>query len=405
MSLIEKLTAEQEAMFGDYVERWTRIGLCTDPADRPKAEQAIRDAYRLGGRSEPDRIVWCGSPFGMALTRAIIQQHGASVRDPVGDSVKDPVGASVRDSVGDSVWASVMTSVGASVLDSVRDPVRDSVRDSVGASVMTSVWDSVMTSVRTSVRASVWDPVWDSVRNSVWASVLASVSASVRDSVWDPVRDSVRNSVGDSVYGQHDASWLSFYAFFREQCDLREQTDKLVGLTDLCQSAGWAIPHERICWVSERHNVCSLDDEQRIHNETGPAIAYPDGWAIWAHHGVRVPRRVIERPGTLTPAEILGEPNAEVRRVMMERFGPDRLLREANASLIDDEREFGKLWRLPVEGDEDLVMVEVVNSTAEPDGSFKDYWIRVPPSVGSAREAVAWTFDVPADEYAPAVQT
>lgn len=50
-------------------------------------------------------------------------------------------------------------------------------------------------------------------------------------------------------------------------------------------------------------------------------------------------------------------------------------------------------------------MVEVVNSTAEPDGSFKDYWIRVPPSVGSAREAVAWTFDVQADEYAPAVQT
>ena len=313
MSRIEKLTAEQEAMFGDYVERWTRIGLCTDPADRPKAEQAIRDAYRLGGRSEPDRIVWCGSPFGMALTRAIIQQHGASV------------GASVGDSVGASVGASV--------------------------------------------------------------------------------RDSVRDSVRASVYGQHDASWLSFYAFFREQCDLREQTDKLVGLTDLCQSAGWAIPHERICWVSERHNVCSLDDEQRIHNETGPAIAYPDGWAIWAHHGVRVPRRVIERPDTLTPAEILGEPNAEVRRVMMERFGPDRLLREANASLIDDDREFGKLWRLPVEGDEDLVMVEVVNSTAEPDGSFKDYWIRVPPSVGSAREAVAWTFDVPADEYAPAVQT
>jgi hypothetical protein len=67
--------------------------------------------------------------------------------------------------------------------------------------------------------------------------------------------------------------------------------------------------------------------------------------------------------------------------------------------------EYGKLWRLDQRDDEAIVMVEVVNSTAEPDGSFRDYWLRVPPTIKTAREAAAWTFDIPAKDYAPAIQT
>jgi hypothetical protein len=49
------------------------------------------------------------------------------------------------------------------------------------------------------------------------------------------------------------------------------------------------------------------------------------------------------------------------------------------------------------------VVVKVVNSTPEPDGSFKDYLLRVPPDIRTPREAVAWTFAT--DDYRPAVQT
>jgi hypothetical protein len=65
------------------------------------------------------------------------------------------------------------------------------------------------------------------------------------------------------------------------------------------------------------------------------------------------------------------------------------------------------------------VMVEVVNSTAEPDGSFKDYWLRVQPDcrplvadpstpsgfrLGSAQKqtalnAVASTYGMTGEEY------
>ena len=54
---------------------------------------------------------------------------------------------------------------------------------------------------------------------------------------------------------------------------------------------------------------------------------------------------------------------------------------------------FGKLWRLQpgMEG-ESVRVVEVVNATPEPDGSYRNYFLQVPPSVRTAREAVAWTF-------------
>jgi len=48
-----------------------------------------------------------------------------------------------------------------------------------------------------------------------------------------------------------------------------------------------------------------------------------------------------------------------------------------------------------------LVMVKVVSATPETDSSFKDYFLRVPPGIQTAREAVAWTFGKTPDVYDP----
>lgn len=67
-----------------------------------------------------------------------------------------------------------------------------------------------------------------------------------------------------------------------------------------------------------------------------------------------------------------------------------------------------QLWYAPiiVNGfSRSLRLLEVTNSTAEPDGSFKKYYLRVPPRVLTALEAVAWTFDMRADEYDPVIES
>ena len=363
MSRIERLTPEQMSRFPEFVEKWTSIGLCTDPANRPNAEAAIREMYGCAGFPAPKKIVWCGSPLSQGLTRAIIL-----------DNKLASVGASVGDSVGDSV----------------RDSVWDSVRASVGASVGASVWDSV--------RASVGD--------SVWASVGASVGASV----WDSVRD--------SVYGAHDADWLGFYDYFRLVCGLESETQKLKGLWLLAQSAGWAIPYRNVCWVSERHDILLRDERGMLHNLIGPAVMYPDGWAIYAVHGVRVPSDIIEKPDMLTKERILGEENAEVRRVMIEKVGNDKFLEMIDAKPIHEDAR-GKLFRIELANDEPMVAVQVVNSTPEPGGHHKLYLLRVHPELrpmlpdgkmGKAQaltvaNAIASTFGLTGNDYEPAIET
>ena len=344
MTKIEALTDEQTARLTEYRDKWLAIGLSTAPANRERAEGAINTAYLSAGLKPPGRIVWCGSPLSQGLTRAIVPKmmNDRSVRD------------SVRARVWDSVRASVWASVGASVRDSVRDSVSDSVTASVGASV----------------RASVGASVWASVRGSVWGS----------------------------CYGQHDAPWLGFYEYFRDVVGLTAETEPLAGLIEQAKHAGWFIPHKDICWVAERHNILRRDGQGRLHCDDSPALAYPDGWAIYVIHGVRVPAVVVEAPSSMTVEQINKEPNVEVRRVMIERFGQERYLMESRAKLIHTD-EWGKLYRTELSDDEPLVMVKVVNATAEVDGGYKDYFIRVPPSCKTAHEAVAWTFDETPETY------
>ena len=138
--------------------------------------------------------------------------------------------------------------------------------------------------------------------------------------------------------------------------------------------------------------------------DTGPALLYPDGFGIWAIHGVRVPQRVIEAPTTITAQEVAAEQNVAVRRVMIERMGTARYLREAGAVKVNTD-DWGTLWSLDSPGDERIVMVEVLNSTPEADGSFSTYWLRVPPATRTAHAAVAWTFGESVETYAPVIQT
>lgn len=146
---------------------------------------------------------------------------------------------------------------------------------------------------------------------------------------------SVGDSVNQSGYGQHDANWLGFYDFFHDACGMTKHTEKLTGLWEIAHSAGWFLPHEKICWVTERPCILNLDDQGLLHCENGPAIAYPDGFRIYAIHGVRpIPDWVIETPKSITADKIAKEKNIEVRRIMIERMGHAEYLQETGAEVV-----------------------------------------------------------------------
>lgn len=161
---------------------------------------------------------------------------------------------------------------------------------------------------------------------------------------------------------------------------------------------------EDLAFVCEKPIQYSADEGDRLHSELGPALAFSDGMKGYFWHGVPVDARLILDPGSITIEEIESTRNIELRRVLVERFGPSRYLQECGAEEIHRDSS-GVLYKREIENDEALVMVKVTNSTAEPDGSFREYFLRVPPDMVTARQAVAWTFGMTEESYQPLQET
>jgi hypothetical protein len=156
---------------------------------------------------------------------------------------------------------------------------------------------------------------------------------------------------------------------------------------------------------------------------------YPDGWGVWAWHGVRVEQEIIENPDALNAKRIMDEENAELRRTYMEIYGPAKYMAEAGGEMIDKVHEppfpgliDAELWRLPnPDGGEPFVCVKCRNSTPEPDGSFKYYhqWVHpelrpIPedpdgelgePQEMTVHNALASTYGERGESYRPLVET
>ena len=384
MAKIEKLTAEQQAQLAVKRDEWLAVGFNASPADRAEAERGVDLAYRSGGLEPPRFKIWLRSPLegvlATALLAEILRRNPDALALPSGVSPQDfrkSAGAQVGAQVGDQVWAQVG--------DQVRDQVRAQARAQVG--------------------------------DQVWAQVGAQVGDQVRDQVGDQVRAQVWAQVSWSLWGQHDAGYLGWMDTFHSVVGIKE-CERAAGLIAVARSSGWWWALRGFAILTERPTFISRDERGRLHCENRAALEYPDGWGVYAWHGVRVSEQLILRPQNITWQQIDQETNAEVRRVMIERYGMDRYLLDGGAAELHRD-ETGILYRKELSGDEPLVSVRVLNSTPEPDGSIKTYWLRVHPELRpmldggrtgepqemTARNAVASTFGMVGADYHPVVET
>ncbi|MEV4430996.1 DUF6745 domain-containing protein [Streptomyces sp. NPDC049602] len=326
-------------------DKWRAVAAATGPADRAAAEAGVRLAYRTAGLAEPERVLWSDSPLAaVALVRGLADR-GRSVRDDVRTRPWAEERRRLHDALGPAGWADHWQATGA--------------------------------------------PLWDLTRalaDRIRAGVTEAAGADASD---------VRMLLLDAVLGQHDAAWLAAFDGHGE---------RLAGLAAVAGHAGWWWPYENVVVVCERPVELHRDEAGRLDRGDGPALAFPDGFALHAWRGMPVPAEFLAGLADLTPERIRAEENAELRRVMLEYYGYDRYL-EASGARHEHRDETGVLWRIGLEDDEDVVMVEVVNSTPEPDGTHRTYWLRVPPTTRTAREGVAWTFGLRPEAYEPLVQT
>ena len=154
----------------------------------------------------------------------------------------------------------------------------------------------------------------------------------------------------------------------------------------LAQNCGWIFSFEKICILCDRPRALRFDNEQRLHAEGEPAIQFADGFSVYAHHGVRLPAAYGKLHPEHWPAEwLLSEENAELRRVLIQGIGYDRICQELEANSLDTWQEY-ELLR--INANVDWERMHLLKMTCPSTGYI--HAIRVPPDVESAREAIRW---------------
>lgn len=195
------------------------------------------------------------------------------------------------------------------------------------------------------------------------------------------------------MFGQHEAQWLSFYDFFRVEVGVKN-LEKVIALNEVAKTCGWVYCAREIAIVMDKPLYVKMDDQNRLHCESGPAIEYVDGTKIYGWHGVRVPANWIEDKSSLTAHAALTVENVEQRRAACEILGWNNILKELDAKTLDVDEDpmIGTLVEvdIPEIGRERFLKVLC--------GTGREFAIPVPPDVHTALEANAWTYGMnPAD--------
>jgi hypothetical protein len=369
------------AALRDYLDRWAAAHLSCEPADRLTAEEGVRLAYTTAGLAPPTRMIWCGGPLEIAQHLAT-----ASPTDVIGPNVKAQVFDRVRDKV-----ATLAEIFWKEVVIAATDWAGDK---KVGAAVNGyERCKAVSAAVHRLVRIDADDAL---TRLGVRARHAALRLRGLP-------RLLPRWSFEEVAVGPHDLASLGVYEYLHDVLAWQQLTQPMRGLWKIAKSAGWIVPHEHVCWISERPSHLRVDARGRLHCPDGPALRYPDGWCAHAWKGVHVPQWMIEHPDRITLAKISDTFEPVLRNCMIEIMGPERFVAIGGAARVAED-ETGTLWR-KLWGYRGVTVgswsaVEVANGTAEGDGSRKRYFLRVPAYVRTAREGVAWTYGLTGEQYA-----
>jgi hypothetical protein len=415
----------------------------TQPADRATAERAIltfhHHANVHGNQNEwldqKPQFIWCQSPQAMVVISKVLSDihegtrpvkpsgmrpgPGAKIHAPArlqnsvrGDTpVEYLIGQAtdVFDSRGLDISLRAMGTVSGHWSSTVENETLDSLFRGTrrGGSVLRGTWpwslENIASQIRFSIKTNPDTTLYSEQGGNGKDGELVERSLAATEPHLSQIK------LDPKFYGRRlklRHAWLGQHAV-----DDHSYTDLAWALRRSCN---WVMDYGSFVFCCERPAEIHYQDlgtgttRYRLHNENGPAVRFHDGWQMHVLSGVGVPDFVVEKPHLITTFKINREQNQEVRRIMIDRFkfgeqpsGIAAYVIACGAKRISHDERWGTLWRFrnaqlarsmgEIE-DETYVMLEVVNRSPEPDGSFKRYYLRVPPNMRTAHQAAAWTF-------------
>ncbi len=413
-----ELTPSHKKKLKPWTEKWIKHILNCDSMSEEEKEicrNSVIGLYRSANLYPPpkERIIFVSSPIQAAFVAAISNcilwmrdnnigiNNNAVWKDDTEfptDAASAAAGAAAFDAVHDAVHDAVYAATDAAAFDAVHDAVHDAVYAATDAAAFDAVHDAVYAataSFSTLIDLSKWYAY-----PQPYSHICKTLNNKFKNKLEPFLNNVMYLHNGGNFWGQY----VSFLTFFRYVAKLKIDYSTFDYYEKLAIHSGSRFMHKKFCIISDRPLFIKQDDQHRPHCDTGPYIKWRDGAALYCVHGVRVPAWIIEQPDKITVQSIEDQENAEIKRIMIDKYGLGNYINKSGSVELHQD-EFGILYRKDVENDESIVTVCVVNSTPELDGTHKKYWLRVPPNMKTAKEAVAWTFGFEGNEYNPIIET
>lgn len=94
--------------------------------------------------------------------------------------------------------------------------------------------------------------------------------------------------------------WLSFqawYEYYRKICKVHfsDEIEKKMDIyTALQKSVGYWICNKHWVIACEKIKEIHKNENNKLHNEKGKAVLYPDGWGLYYLNGIKVTKEIVE---------------------------------------------------------------------------------------------------------------
>jgi hypothetical protein len=371
----QRLTREQEAYLCQFVHEWLAVLLSTVAIDEIEAEEHLSQVYRMAAL-EPAQMRWFDSPVAFLLAH-----FSPDVWERAGENVEA------------KVWR-LLGGMGDGAEESQVENVLSSIESSIEESLMENVLSSIQSSIQSSAQAC--NSMWNSTWISMWNSVRENLGSGREESLWN----SVTQSIGESVEAYRYVELPLMCCQFLHKVFQKNSAIHLALFNHMIPPPGRRFGRKE-AWLVRKPVSLAFDGQGRLHCADGMCLQYRDGWGFYAWHGCCVPEKLIMSPESLTKEDWLQERNLEIRRAIQERLGSEGFVEMVGGACIDRGTR-GSLIEVDLSDDPEGVAhyVQVQDASTE-----RQYYLRVPPSIRRADEAVAWTFGLSEQEYKPVRET
>ncbi|NJM63931.1 MAG: hypothetical protein HC849_33415 [Oscillatoriales cyanobacterium RU_3_3] len=350
------LTPEQTALIPIYREKWQQIGLSVKPIDRQQAAAAINTAYNLIDLPEPE-IIFCDSPLDALLKIQPLSSQGQLWLEDA---------SAIRDKIHNEVY------------NSLRKQLPRELENHIYSQLYNPLHDRLVNQLHHHVRDEAYDRLEHKLRERFMIFFLKMTSNN--------------NFIVSELSACH-GSWVDFcISVLNLKCD-RSLYTLFESLTKNC---GLIYPYAKKCFVCDRPQNINFDSAGLLHAEGKPAVEFVDKFSVYCYRGVRLP----ETYGRVAPESwqaqwLLTEKNAELRRVLIQAIGYERICQELQALELDSWQEY---TLLKIDSDVDIEPIHLLKMTCPSTG--KIHVLRVPPGVRSAKEAISWVnWEIDPEEF------